>query len=79
MQSYVKAGTLLPGADLKRLEEAHQALLNRFWGANALQMKAMVLSDAENFFREYRGVIYEAPFQVQADMLFGHSRCGHSV
>lgn len=70
VQSYVKAGTLLPGADLKRLEEAHQALLNRFWGANALQMKAVAFSDAENFFREYRDVIYEAPFQVQADMLF---------
>jgi predicted unusual protein kinase regulating ubiquinone biosynthesis (AarF/ABC1/UbiB family) len=70
VQSYVQAGTLLPGADLKRLEEAHQALLNRFWGANALQMKDVVLAEAESLIQEYRDVIYNAPFQFQADMLF---------
>lgn len=70
VQAYVQAGTLLPGADLKRLEEAHQALLNRFWGANALQMKDVVLAEAGNLMQEYRDVIYNAPFQFQADMLF---------
>ncbi len=70
VQSYVQAGTLLPGADLKRLEEAHQALLNRFWGANALQMKDVVFAEAESLIHEYRDVIYNAPFQFQADMLF---------
>ena len=70
VQSYVQAGTLLPGADLKRLEEAHQALLNRLWGADAKQMKDVVLADAESLFAEYRDVIYNAPFQFQADMLF---------
>ena len=70
VQSYVQAGTLLPGADLKRLEEVHQALLNRFWGANALQMKDVVLAEAESLIQEYRDVIYSAPFQFQADMLF---------
>jgi predicted unusual protein kinase regulating ubiquinone biosynthesis (AarF/ABC1/UbiB family) len=70
VQSYVLAGTLLPGADLKRLEEAHQALLNRLWGADAKQMKDVVLADGESLFQEYRDVIYNAPFQFQADMLF---------
>ena len=70
VQSYVQAGTLLPGADLKRLEEAHQALLNRFWGANALEMKDVVFAEAESLIQEYRDVIYNAPFQFQADMLF---------
>ena len=70
VQSYVQAGTLLPGADLKRLEEAHQALLNRLWGVDAKQMKDVVLADAESLFHEYRDVIYNAPFQFQADMLF---------
>jgi len=70
IQSYVTAGTLLPGADLKRLEEAHQALLNRFWGADAMQMKDLVLAEAQSMIQEYRDVIYNAPFQFQADMLF---------
>ncbi|MGB3211748.1 MAG: AarF/UbiB family protein [Desulforhopalus sp.] len=70
VQAYVQAGTLLPGADLRRLEEVHQNLLDRFWGADARQMKNIVLAEAENFMREYRDVIYDAPFQFQADMLF---------
>ncbi|GBC60293.1 hypothetical protein DENIS_1244 [Desulfonema ishimotonii] len=32
VQAFVNAGTLLPGADLKRLEEVHEALFERFWG-----------------------------------------------
>ena len=70
VESYVEAGTLLPEADLERLEEVHHALLNRFWGSNALQMKGVVLAEAESLMREYRDVIYDAPFQFQADMLF---------
>ncbi len=70
VQAYVQAETLLPGADLKRLEEAHQALLNRLWGANARQMQGIVKSDVRDLMQEYRDVIYDAPFQFQADMLF---------
>ncbi|WP_319547825.1 AarF/UbiB family protein [Desulfogranum marinum] len=70
VQSYVKAGTLLPGADTKRLEEAHEALLNQFWGANVSQMKGVVMAEAGTLMREYRDIIYAAPFQLQADMLF---------
>jgi predicted unusual protein kinase regulating ubiquinone biosynthesis (AarF/ABC1/UbiB family) len=70
VQSYVQAETLLPGADLKRLEEAHQALLNRFWGANAQQMRNVVFTEGDSLIQEYRDVIYNAPFQFQADMLF---------
>ena len=70
VQSYVKAGTLLPDADVKRLEEAHEALLAQFWGANASQMRDVALNEAVGLMREYRDVIYAAPFQFQADMLF---------
>jgi predicted unusual protein kinase regulating ubiquinone biosynthesis (AarF/ABC1/UbiB family) len=70
VQAYVHAGVLLPGADLKRLEEVHQALFERFWGVRMGQMRNLALSEARYFLREYRDVIYEAPFQFQVDMLF---------
>jgi predicted unusual protein kinase regulating ubiquinone biosynthesis (AarF/ABC1/UbiB family) len=70
VQSYVKAGTLLPGADLKRLEEAHLAMFERFWGVRMGQMREVALNEAQYFLREYRDVIYDAPFQFQVDMLF---------
>lgn len=70
VQSYVNAGVLLPGADLKRLEEAHEALFERLWGVRIGQMRNVAMSEARYFLREYRDVIYEAPFQFQVDMLF---------
>ena len=70
VQAYVKAGVLLPGADLKRLEEAHDAMFERFWGMRMDQMQSVAMNEAQYFMREYRDVIYEAPFQFQVDMLF---------
>lgn len=70
VQSYVSAGVLLPGADLKRLEEAHEAMFERFWGVRMGQMRSVAMNEARYFLREYRDVIYEAPFQFQVDMLF---------
>lgn len=70
VQAYVEANSLLPGADLKRLEEAHQMIFERFWGIGMRRMRDIAMNDAEYFLREYRDLIYEAPFQVQVDMLF---------
>jgi predicted unusual protein kinase regulating ubiquinone biosynthesis (AarF/ABC1/UbiB family) len=70
VQSYLAAGVLLPGADLTRLEEAHRALFERFWGVSLGQMREVAFSEAGFFLREYRDVLYEAPFQVQVDLLF---------
>jgi len=70
VQAYVEAGTLLPGADLKRLEEAHEAIFDHFWGAGMAQMRNLAMSEAPYLLEEYRDLIYEAPFQFQVDMLF---------
>jgi predicted unusual protein kinase regulating ubiquinone biosynthesis (AarF/ABC1/UbiB family) len=70
VQAYANAGTLLPGADIKRLEEMHEALFEQFWGLRVGQMNALAFSEAKNFMREYRDIIQEMPFQFQVDMLF---------
>lgn len=70
VQSYVKAGTLLPGADLNRLEEVHRAMFERFWGVGVGKLRDTVMKEAEFFMEEYRDIIQEAPFQFQVDMLF---------
>ncbi|GIK39612.1 MAG: ABC transporter [Chloroflexota bacterium] len=70
VQAYADAGVLLPGADLKRLEEIHEAMFERFWGVRMGKMRDVALNEARYFVREYRDVIYEAPFQFQVDMLF---------
>ena len=70
VQSYVEADALLPGADLKRLEEAHEVIFDRFWGVGMTQMRNVAMNEAPELVREYRDLIYEAPFQFQVDMLF---------
>ncbi len=70
VQSFVHAGALTAGADLKRLEEVHEALFERFWGVRVGQIQQAVLNQAGYFLREYRDLLFEAPFQFQADMLF---------
>jgi predicted unusual protein kinase regulating ubiquinone biosynthesis (AarF/ABC1/UbiB family) len=70
VQAYVDAGVLLPSADLKRLEEAHETMFERFWGVRMGQMQNVAMNEVGYFVREYRDIIYEAPFQFQVDMLF---------
>lgn len=76
VHSYVAAGVLLPGADLKRLEEVHEALFERFWGVSIGNLRNVAFSEASYFFREYRDLLYEIPFQVQVDLLFASRAVG---
>src|SRR4029450_12174620 len=76
VHSYVAAGVLLPGADLRRLEEIHEELFARFWGVRIGSLRETAFSEAQYFFREYRDLLYQLPFQVQVDMLFASRAVG---
>jgi predicted unusual protein kinase regulating ubiquinone biosynthesis (AarF/ABC1/UbiB family) len=70
IQAYADAGVLLPGADLKRLEEATADMFKRIWGIRMGQIRDLAESEARYFLQEYRDIVYDAPFQFPADMLF---------
>ncbi len=70
VQSLVNAGTLTREADIKRLEEAHEALFRHLWGVNMGQMRNVALKEARSFLDEYKDVVYESPIQLQADLIF---------
>lgn len=70
VKSYADAGVLLPGADVKRLEEATADMFQRLWGTRMGQFRDLAAQETEYFFREYRDIVYEAPFQFPVDMLF---------
>jgi predicted unusual protein kinase regulating ubiquinone biosynthesis (AarF/ABC1/UbiB family) len=70
VQSYVAAGVLLPGADLRRLEEVHEELFTRFWGVSVGSLTGVAMSEARYFVSQYRDLIYALPFQVPVDLLF---------
>lgn len=70
VQAYADAGVLLPGADMKRLEQATDDMFKRVWGIRMGQIKDLAESEMRYFVQEYRDIVYEAPFQFPADMLF---------
>lgn len=65
-----EAGFILPGADLKRIEQAQAAILKRFWGVRMGQLQDVALQQARQLGEEYRDLLQSMPFQFPADMLF---------
>lgn len=70
IQAYITAGVLQPGADLRRLEEAHQDWFQRVWGLHMGKLHEVAYKEARYFMKEYRDIITRFPFQLQSDMLF---------
>jgi predicted unusual protein kinase regulating ubiquinone biosynthesis (AarF/ABC1/UbiB family) len=70
VKSYDDAGVLLPNADRKRIEEATADMFQRLWGVRMGQVREMATAEAQYFMHEYRDLVYDAPFQFPADMLF---------
>lgn len=70
IQAYTIAGVLQPGADLRRLEEAHEDWFQRMWGVTMGKLQETAFKEAKYFMREYRDLVMEMPFQLQAELLF---------
>lgn len=70
IQSLRDAGSLLPGADLAQLEEALEAVFDRFWGIDLGRLNKMVWNDAAALWREFGHLLQETPIQVQVDLMF---------
>lgn len=70
VQAYITSGALPAHENVERIEEAHEVLFDRLWGVRVGRFRSLAVSEAKFFFKEYRDVIYNAPFQFQADMLF---------
>lgn len=76
VQAYRDAGVLLPGADLARLEELHEVFFDRLWGIKLADLREAALAEAGGFLRDYRDLVYEAPFQFPVDLLFAFRAVG---
>lgn len=70
VQSMRDAGYLLPGADLLQLEEAVEAIFDRFWGVDMSRLNNLVMSEAANLWREFGRLLLETPIQLQVDLMF---------
>lgn len=70
VQALREAGSLLPGADLAQLEEAVEAVYERFWGVDIGRLNEVAMGEAASLWTEFGDLIRETPVQVQVDLIF---------
>ncbi len=69
VRAYQQLGVLLPGADLKRIEEAEAQVFKRFWGKSMSELREISLDEMREFAKQFRELMYEMPFQVPHNLL----------
>jgi predicted unusual protein kinase regulating ubiquinone biosynthesis (AarF/ABC1/UbiB family) len=64
------AGWLLPWADRAEIERAATKVFARYWGISMSDIQNLDVNEMRGFLSEFRSLIYQAPFQIPADLLF---------
>ena len=69
VRSYQQLGMLLPGADLKLIEQAESQVFDRFWGMSMSELRKTSPDELKKFAHQYRDLIFSMPFQVPNDLI----------
>jgi predicted unusual protein kinase regulating ubiquinone biosynthesis (AarF/ABC1/UbiB family) len=69
VRSYQTVGVLLPGTDLKLLEQAGTQLFDRFWGMSMGELRNVDHRQMMQFALQFRELMYEMPFQLPHNLL----------
>ncbi len=69
VESYRLLGVLLPGADLRLIEQAEAAMFERFWGKSMSELLDIDFDEMHEFAKEFRELIYDMPFQMPQDLI----------
>ena len=69
VRSYQQLGVLLPGANLKLIEEAEAQVFEQFWGKSMSELREIGLDEMHEFAKEFRELMYEMPFQIPHNLL----------
>ncbi len=69
IQSFQTLDVLLPGADLKLLEQAESQMFDRFWGMSMNELRNVDHREMAQFAMQFRELMYEMPFQLPHNLL----------
>lgn len=69
-EAYDNMGFFLPGADLDRITEAQNAVLDRIYGRNLLELARPDPDEVEELGQEFRDLLFDFPFQVPRDFIY---------
>ncbi|RPI86243.1 MAG: AarF/ABC1/UbiB kinase family protein [Chloroflexi bacterium] len=74
IKAYQMMGVLLPNADVSLLEKAEREAFDRFWGKSMTELQQISFDEMKDFAFQFRGLIYDLPFQIPEDLiLFGRA------
>ena len=69
VKAYQQLGMLLPGADLKLIEQVEAQVFDRFWGMSMSELRKTNPDELRKFAHQYRDLIFSMPFQVPNDLI----------
>ncbi len=70
VEAYRDLGFFLPGADVERISEAHEAILDQIYGRNLLDLTQPDPREIEAIGREFRDLLFDFPFQIPQDFIY---------
>lgn len=69
-EAYQDLGFFLPGADIDRITEAQEVILDHIWGRNLLDLTRPDPKEVEEIGREFRDLLFSFPFQIPQDFIY---------
>jgi predicted unusual protein kinase regulating ubiquinone biosynthesis (AarF/ABC1/UbiB family) len=70
VRAYQTLGVILPGANVKLLEEAGSQLFDRFWGMDMSELRNVNHTEMMHFGLQFRELLYNMPFQLPENLLY---------
>ncbi len=67
--AYQSLGILLPGADLRLLEQAESRLFDAFWGKSMSDLRKIRHGEMRQFALQFRELMFSMPFQFPQNLL----------
>lgn len=68
--AYNELGFFLPSADLERITEAQEQLLDQIWGRKLLDLAQPDPQELEELGQEFRDILFDFPFQIPQDFIY---------
>jgi predicted unusual protein kinase regulating ubiquinone biosynthesis (AarF/ABC1/UbiB family) len=68
--SYKELGFLLPSADVRRIEEATEAVFDEVWGLSMSDINQIDFNVVANIGKEFSDLLYEMPFRIPQDFIY---------
>ena len=70
VKAYQMLDMLLPGADVKLIEQAEGQVFDRFWGMSMNEIRSISSDEIREFAHQYRDLMLSMPFQVPQNLLY---------